>query len=166
MNEVDNFNKYYYSTNLKYENNPDFNGLTRQQLLKLSDGKRFEKEDLIELMDEIEHGILIGYNVNYERKVIDSLCIRHGLDIRPTYLLDTIAQYSGGGKYKSLEWVINNIMDGETAFELMSEFEEKGKSFHDAEFDVEVLYRLIKNDPDFVYRYKNFLKTVPRREWI
>ena len=162
LNVEEEYNRYFYTNNLK--RSADITGLTPTRLANLSGGQELPPEILSELMKEIEHGIIIGQNIYYDLMVLDALTMRNGMHVIPKYPLDISAQYSPEDSIMNLEWIVNNHMDSEGAKILENRFKGQDSQYHDALYDIYSVYAVIKNDPDFKGRLRNYLKTVPRKE--
>lgn len=157
---VEEFNKYYYVENLK--DSANITGLDSRKLAKLSDGEEMTLEEFKAIMEEINHGIIIGQNITYDVLVLDARCLIFGLPIYPKYPLDIINQFSPEDTYMNLKWVVDNFMMPEGRKLIESRFE--GEGYHDALYDVYSVYGVIKHNDKFKMRLKNYLKSVPRRE--
>jgi hypothetical protein len=150
--------EYYYCNDLK--DSEEITGLGYSKLASLSEGRRFDKDRLKILLDEIENGVIIGQNINYDIIVLDALSYMGDLRIVPKYPLDIINQFSPKQGYAKLSWICNNLMTEEGKEILRGRF--KKEKFHDALYDVYSVYALIKDNEVFRKRLKKYLRTVPR----
>lgn len=160
LNILEEHSKYYYSDNLK--DSAKITGLTANKLANLSNGEKFELDQYIELMEEINHGIIIGHNVTFDRMALDSVCYRLGEVFPSLYTLDSMPNVSEGGRYRSLEWAVNNMLDENAIKRLTDRFGEH--QFHDALYDVHSLREVLLSDLGLTNKRLNiFMKTVPWR---
>ena len=154
------YNKYFYTDNLK--SSAKITGLTHSKLANLSGGVEFTRKDLLDILEELTHGIIIGQNIDYDIAVLDATCLRHELRVLPKYPLDVSSQYSPEGTYMNLKWIVDHHITDKEREALNARFE--GDSlYHNSLYDVYSLYHVIKADPDFKKRLNHYLKTVPRR---
>lgn len=158
---LDEFNKYYYVSNLK--DSPDITGLDHATLATLSSGHKLTADEFSDTLEEIKHGVIIGQNINYDIMVLDATSIRYNLPITPKYPLEIINQFSPEDTLMNLKWISEHHMTQEGKDLLKERFKEK-ETFHNALYDVYTVYALIKFNKEFRARFKNYMKYVPRRD--
>lgn len=156
---VEEFNKYYYSSNLK--DSAEITKLDYNVLASLSGGESMNETELSKILNEFRHGVIIGQNITFDIMALDSISIRYGLGITPKYPLDIIHQYSPKGTLMNLDWICNKHMKPEGKALLEERFKNK-EGFHNALYDIYSVYALIKFDEAFKKRLDNYLKSLPR----
>lgn len=155
------FNKYYYTNNLK--DSAGITGLDHSTLASLSNGERMTAEEFSSIVEEIKHGVIIGQNINYDIMAIDSLCIKYGLPVVAKYPLDIINQFSPEDTLMNLKWITEKNLT-ESGRNLINDRFKNKEKYHDALYDVYTVYALIKDNEKFLGRLKNYMKYVPRRD--
>ena len=156
MKIEDVFNKYYLAHNLK--NSAEITGLTHEFLSKKSNDY-FGKEDLTEIINITEQGVIVGQNINFDLMVYDVMCLKHHIPIVPKYPLDIIEQFAVNGQYVSLEYTAKQNLSQEQFKNIENISGNTG--FHDALYDVATVYELIRKNPQFKSRLNNYMYSLP-----
>lgn len=158
MNIEEKVNRYYTVDNIK--DSDQITGLTKQKLVNLSKGKRFDMKELARVQTELKHEIIIGQNISYDLMVLDAISLRMGSWIIPKYPMDIINLFSPTGTLATLDWIVKNNITGEGMELLEREF--AGETYHDAMYDVYSVYAVIRDNKKFKRNLHNYLKTVPK----
>lgn len=155
------YNKYFLVNNLK--DSAKITGLDEDTLTEKAN-HRFGQDDLKEIANITEHGIIVGQNINFDLMVYDTMCIKFGLPIIPKYPLDIIEQFAVNGIYVSLNYTAKKNLTEEQFKNI--DLITGGKDFHDALYDVATVYELIRNNQEFKNRLKCYVHTLPIPEGV